>query len=47
MIGRRSLLFLVTLTYFALSFINITFATSALICMGLPFFLAARDGRKT
>ena len=37
----------ITVAYFALGFINITLATSALICMILPFILAARHHRKT
>lgn len=41
--NRQSLLYIITLAYFALGFINITLALSALLCMILPFYLVYRD----
>ena len=46
-IEGRSVLFVITLTYFMLSFVHIAFATLALVCMALPFILAYRDQKKT
>ena len=39
-------LFWITLFYFALGFINITLAMSALACMAAPFILAGKAGKK-
>jgi polyferredoxin len=46
-IEERSLLFVITLAYFMLSFIHIALASLALVCMALPFYLAYRDQKKT
>ena len=40
-------LFLITLSFFALGFINIHFSLLGFICMALPFILLFRDKRKT
>ena len=39
-------LYWITLLYFALGFVNITLALSALICMILPFIMAGKTGKK-
>lgn len=44
---RTSLLFIITLAYFALGFVNILFAYLAIACMTLPFILLQRDKKKT
>lgn len=44
---NHRLLFIGTLLYFALSFINIQFAVLAMACMITPFILLARDKKKT
>ncbi|MDT8297309.1 MAG: 4Fe-4S binding protein [Spirochaetaceae bacterium] len=46
-IEGHTLLFVITPTYFALSFFHIILALSALVCMGPPFYLAYRDQKKT
>lgn len=40
-------LFLVTIVFFMLGFLNIIFGWLALICMALPFIILAKDGKKT
>lgn len=40
-------LFTITITYFLLGFVNITFAFLALVCMTVPFVLVYRDNKKT
>ncbi len=40
-------LFIITLSYFALGFINIHFALLGLICMGIPLTLLIKDNKKT
>lgn len=40
-------LFLVTLAFFGLAFINIHFAILGTICMTIPVVLLIRDGKKT
>jgi hypothetical protein len=44
---NHRLLFLGTLLYFALAFVNINFAMLAMLCMITPFILLFRDKRKT
>lgn len=39
-------LYMITLLYFLLGFINILFAYLAIACMALPFILTAKSGRK-
>jgi len=43
---KKNSLFWITMIYFILPFINITFAMSALLCMFFPFYLAARTKKK-
>lgn len=38
--------YLITVFYFLLGLVNIFFAYSALLCMAIPFILAARTGKK-
>jgi len=40
-------LYLVTVAFFGLSFINIHFSILGIICMSIPFVLLIRDGKKT
>lgn len=40
-------LFLITLTFFALGFVNIHFSLTAIICMTLPIILLLKDRKKT
>lgn len=43
----RRALFAIPLLFFALGFVSIVTALSAIGCMALPFLLLARDGKKT
>lgn len=43
----KKFLFIITLIYFALGFVNILFAWLGLICMALPLFFLFKDNRKT
>lgn len=40
-------LYIITLAFFGLSFVNIHFALLGLVCMSLPFYLLKRDTKKT
>jgi len=40
-------LFIITVAYFLIAFVNITFALTAAVCMALPFILLYRTRRKT
>ncbi|MBH1939392.1 4Fe-4S binding protein [Mobilitalea sibirica] len=40
-------LYLITITYFALGFVNIHFALLGLICMAIPFYLLQKNKKKT
>lgn len=44
---NNKLLFLITLSFFALGFVNIHFALLGLVCMILPIILLVHDKRKT
>lgn len=44
---NNQFLFLVTLGYFALGFLNVHFALLAVFCMGVPLFLLFRNKQKT
>lgn len=44
---NNRLLFIFTLSYFALGFINIHFAILGLFCMGIPFYLLFKNKQKT
>lgn len=44
---NNRLLFIFTLSFFALGFINIHFALLGLLCMGIPFYLLFKNKRKT
>lgn len=44
---NHKLLFLITLSYFALSMVNIHFALLGLVCMALPIILLVKDKKKT
>jgi hypothetical protein len=39
-------LFIITIIYFALGFVNILTALSAVFCMAIPFILLSRSGKK-
>ena len=45
--NRITYLYIITLSYFALGFINISFAVPALACMIIPFILVYRNREKT
>jgi hypothetical protein len=47
MLRNHRLLFLITLGYFALGFVNIHFALLGLVCMALPIVMLVRSGRKS
>ncbi len=44
---KSKYLFLITLTYFALGFINIHFALLGIVCMALPIILLFKNNKKT
>lgn len=44
---NNKFLFLITLSYFGLGFVNIHFALLGIVCMMLPLILLFRDKRKT
>ena len=45
--GRTNYLFIVTLTFFTLGFVNIIFAWLGLVCLILPFVLLFKNKKKT
>ncbi|MBI9097485.1 MAG: 4Fe-4S binding protein [Spirochaetaceae bacterium] len=44
---KTKYLYLITLSYFILAFLNITFALLALVCMAVPFILLFKNREKT